>query len=87
MESLDGQRRFVSSLILFVSGLGLIHSSVIPQPHAGGRQLFFGIYILMHLLVIALGFLHYSLKDNSVGARAIFGVTFRELLLICTPTI
>ncbi|CAE6413369.1 unnamed protein product [Rhizoctonia solani] len=42
----------------------------------GGRQLFFGVYVVLHLLVFALGFIHYDLKDNSVGARALFGITF-----------
>lgn len=42
----------------------------------GGRQLFSGVYIFLHLLVFALGFVHYDLKDNSVGARALFGITF-----------
>ncbi|CAE6441565.1 unnamed protein product [Rhizoctonia solani] len=42
----------------------------------GGRQLFFGVIILLHLLVFAMGFIHYDLKDNSVGARALFGITF-----------
>ncbi|KAJ1301338.1 hypothetical protein OPQ81_003738 [Rhizoctonia solani] len=42
----------------------------------GGRQLFFGVYILLHLLVFGLGFVHYDLKDNSVGARSLFGITF-----------
>lgn len=43
----------------------------------GGRQLFFGVWILLHLLVAVFGFFHYQLKDNSVTARATFGITFR----------
>ncbi|KAF9451093.1 NADPH oxidase isoform 2 [Macrolepiota fuliginosa MF-IS2] len=42
----------------------------------GGRQLFFGIWIFLHLLVAVFGFLNYQLKDNSVNARNTFGVTF-----------
>lgn len=42
----------------------------------GGRQLFFGVWILLHLLVAVFGFMHYQLKDNSEGARALFGITF-----------
>ena len=42
----------------------------------GGRQLFFGVYIFLHMLVFAMGFIHYDLKDNSVGARQLFGITF-----------
>ena len=42
----------------------------------GGRQLFFGVWIFLHILVAVLGWLHYSLKDNLVTARATFGITF-----------
>lgn len=42
----------------------------------GGRRLFFGVWIFLHILVAVLGFLHYSLKDNLVTARATFGITF-----------
>lgn len=42
----------------------------------GGRQLFFGVFILLHILCAVFGFIHFSLKDNLVGGRAVFGVTF-----------
>jgi hypothetical protein len=42
----------------------------------GGRQLFFGTWIFLHLLVAVFGFINYQLKDNLVDARALFGVTF-----------
>ena len=42
----------------------------------GGRQLFFGVWIFLHMLVAVLGWMHYSLKDNLVTARATFGITF-----------
>jgi hypothetical protein len=42
----------------------------------GGRQLFFAVWILLHLLVAAFGAVNYQLKDNFVNARASFGVTF-----------
>ncbi|EAU83948.1 NADPH oxidase isoform 2 [Coprinopsis cinerea okayama7 len=42
----------------------------------GGRQLFFGTWIFLHLLVAVFGFMHYQLKDNSEGARSVFGITF-----------
>ncbi|KAF5313418.1 hypothetical protein D9611_008566 [Ephemerocybe angulata] len=42
----------------------------------GGKQLFFGVWIFLHLLVAVFGFLHYQLKDNSQGARDTFGITF-----------
>ena len=47
----------------------------------GGKQLFFGVYIFLHLLVAVFGFMHYQLKDNAEGARAVFGITFRESLV------
>ncbi|KAI0332196.1 NADPH oxidase [Cubamyces sp. BRFM 1775] len=42
----------------------------------GGRRMFFFVFIFLHLLVIAFGFMNYDLKDNSVTARATFGITF-----------
>lgn len=42
----------------------------------GGRRLFFFVWIFLHLLVAIFGFANYQLKDNSVGARATFGITF-----------
>lgn len=42
----------------------------------GGRQLFFGVWVFLHLLVFAFGFVHYQLKDNLTQARATFGITF-----------
>ena len=46
----------------------------------GGRRLFFFTFLFLHCLVIAFGFMHYQLKDSSVGARATFGITFRKCL-------
>lgn len=46
----------------------------------GGRQLFFGAWIFLHLLVAIFGFFNYQFKDNSEGARALFGITFGALL-------
>jgi hypothetical protein len=37
----------------------------------------------MELLVIVFGFLNYALSDDLVGARATFGITYRELFFIC----
>jgi len=42
----------------------------------GGRQLCFGVWIFLHLLVAVFGFINYQLKDNLVTARAAFGITF-----------
>lgn len=44
----------------------------------GGRRLFFYAIILLHVLVFIFGWFHYSLKDNLVGSRATFGITFGE---------
>lgn len=44
----------------------------------GGRQVFFAVWVFLHLLVAVFGFLNYDLRDNSVGARATFGITFRK---------
>ena len=49
----------------------------------GGRQLFFGVWVFLHLLVAVLGFINYEFKDNSENARALFGVTFRMFLCFC----
>ncbi|KAH9054219.1 NADPH oxidase [Lactarius vividus] len=42
----------------------------------GGKRLFFFVWVFLHLLVAALGCLHYGLKDNLNTARATFGITF-----------
>ncbi|KAH9846070.1 NADPH oxidase [Lenzites betulinus] len=42
----------------------------------GGRRMFFFLFIFLHALVIAFGFMNYQLKDNSVTARKTFGITF-----------
>ena len=47
------------------------------------HSLFFFVFMLLHALVIAFGFMHYQLKDSSVTARATFGITFREYLDNC----
>ncbi|KAK1225668.1 hypothetical protein PQX77_011382 [Marasmius sp. AFHP31] len=42
----------------------------------GGRQLFFGAFIFLHLVAGVLGYLHYQLKDNLSQARKTFGAGF-----------
>ncbi|KAJ7479697.1 NADPH oxidase [Mycena latifolia] len=42
----------------------------------GRQRIFFAVFLFMHLLVAALGFAHYGLKDNLNNARARFGITF-----------
>ncbi|KAF7313519.1 FAD-binding FR-type domain-containing protein [Mycena chlorophos] len=42
----------------------------------GQRHIFFVVFLFLHALVATLGFLHYFLKDNLVGARAEYGITF-----------
>ncbi|KAF9257679.1 NADPH oxidase isoform 2 [Marasmius fiardii PR-910] len=52
----------------------------------GGRQLFFAIFIILHILVGALGVVHYQVKDNLNTARKTFGAGFtiaRSSALLC----
>ncbi|KAJ8700922.1 hypothetical protein PTI98_003900 [Pleurotus ostreatus] len=42
----------------------------------GGRQLFFGVWIFLHILVAVFGFFHYQMKDNLNTARSLFGYGF-----------
>lgn len=42
----------------------------------GGRRIFFGVFILLHVIVGVLGTMHYGLKSNLSGARKTFGSTF-----------
>ncbi|KAJ7769219.1 NADPH oxidase [Mycena maculata] len=42
----------------------------------GRQRIFFILFLLLHLLVAVLGFVHYALKDNLNNARAEFGITF-----------
>jgi NADPH oxidase len=42
----------------------------------GGRRLFFFVWVLLHLLVSAFGFVHYQLNDNLNNARSTFGYGF-----------
>jgi len=42
----------------------------------GGRRLFFFSWIFLQILVFIFGWFNYQMKDNSVGARALFGETF-----------
>ena len=42
----------------------------------GGKKLFFGTWIILHLLVAAFGFVNYHWKDDMENARAKFGYTF-----------
>lgn len=44
----------------------------------GGRQLFFGVWIFLHILVAVFGFFHYQMKDNLNTARSLFGLGFSE---------
>jgi NADPH oxidase len=50
--------------------------------NGGQSKLIFGIYIFLHLIVIALGFLNYQLKDNQTIVRSIVGLGFGEFPLI-----
>ncbi|KAF2838604.1 NADPH oxidase [Patellaria atrata CBS 101060] len=42
----------------------------------GYRRLFVGVFILLHGMVFAFGFMNYQIKDNLTGPRATFGLTY-----------
>ena len=42
----------------------------------GGRRLFFFVWVFLHLLVFAFGFVNYQLNDDFNNARASFGYGF-----------
>lgn len=42
----------------------------------GSRRLVVGMFVLVHGLIFAFGFMNYQMKDNLTGARAIFGITY-----------
>ncbi|KAJ7143696.1 NADPH oxidase [Mycena epipterygia] len=42
----------------------------------GRQRVFFAVFIFLHVLVAAFGFVHYGLKDNLDTARATYGITF-----------
>jgi NADPH oxidase len=46
----------------------------------GGSRIVFCVWIFLHLLVTAFGFLNYQMKDNLNNARATFGITYGESL-------
>ena len=49
----------------------------------GGRRIFFFVFLLLHVLVLTFGFMHYRLKDNLVTSNSTFGITFRKCLDNC----
>ncbi|KAJ4487563.1 NADPH oxidase [Lentinula aciculospora] len=52
----------------------------------GGNRMFFFVFILLHLLVGALGFTHYTLKDNLANSRKSLGAGFtiaRASAMLC----
>ncbi|KXJ90715.1 ferric reductase NAD binding domain-domain-containing protein [Microdochium bolleyi] len=42
----------------------------------GYRRFFVFVFMAIHALIFAFGFVHYAVKDSLSGSRAIFGVTF-----------
>jgi len=42
----------------------------------GGRRIFFFVWVFLHALVFAFGFMHYQMKDNFTGARSTFKLGF-----------
>lgn len=42
----------------------------------GSRRVVVGVFVLVHGLIFAFGFMNYQLKDNLTNARATFGITY-----------
>ncbi|KAH8080174.1 NADPH oxidase isoform 2 [Filobasidium floriforme] len=42
----------------------------------GSRSIFYGVWILIQVLLFAFALLHYALKDNLSAARAVFGASY-----------
>lgn len=42
----------------------------------GSRSIFYGVWILIQILLFAFALLHYALKDNLSAARAVFGASY-----------
>ncbi|KAJ7080583.1 NADPH oxidase [Mycena belliarum] len=42
----------------------------------GRQRILFAVFVILHLLVMSLGLVHYGFKDNLDNARARFGITF-----------
>ncbi|OCH90477.1 NADPH oxidase [Obba rivulosa] len=42
----------------------------------GSRRIFFFVWVALHVMVFAMGFMNYQLKDNLVTARHNFGITY-----------
>lgn len=42
----------------------------------GARKVFIAVWLLLHMLVFALGFVNYQMSDNLTGARRTFGITY-----------
>ena len=55
---------------------GFVEKWSVWMINEGGRRLFFAVWVFLHLLVFAFGFVHYQLKDNLNNARAAFGYGF-----------
>ncbi|KAF9263193.1 NADPH oxidase [Marasmius fiardii PR-910] len=66
--------------------IGVLYTWRLWMINEGGRQMFFGVFIFLHLLVGAFGYIHYQVKDNLNMARRTFGAGFtiaRSSALLC----
>lgn len=52
----------------------------------GGRRIFFGLFLLLHIIVGVLGTLQYGLKSNLSNARKTFGSTFGQHQVVTAIT-
>ena len=66
---------------------GLLDKWRVWMINEGGRRLFFSVWIFLHLLVFAFGFVHYELNDNLTQARAMLGYGFSAYLFSRTARV
>jgi hypothetical protein len=52
--------------------------------NGGQSRLIFGFYVFLHVIVFALGFMNYQLKDNQTIIRSQVGLGFGQFILIVT---
>ncbi|KAJ6622253.1 NADPH oxidase isoform 2 [Mycena sp. CBHHK59/15] len=68
--------RTVGSAPKPVVAQGFAHKVNVWLINEGQRHVFFGVFLILHVIAAILAWLHYSLKDNLNNARATFGITF-----------
>lgn len=59
-----------------VGATGFVAKYNLWMINEGPRQIFLGVFVLLHVVAAVLATFHYSQKDNLTQARATYGVTF-----------